>query len=99
VTGLTEVCISPTKPLRNTAAEFAFKLDEVLTVLWAIFYRDLAAIRTDEFFRIKGGFGSLCLVHGGHTILPAPEIRVLTLEAHEIGIYDVGVLLRLSKIR
>jgi hypothetical protein len=99
VAGFTEVCISPTKPLGNTAAEFAFELDKVLTVLWAIFYRDLAAIRADEFLRIKGGFGSLSLIHGGHTILSAPKIRVPTLEAHEIGIYDIGVLLRLSKIR
>ena len=57
MTGLTEMCVSPTEPLCDTATELAFELDKIspvlLTILDSASYTYRRALSTDEFFFLE----------------------------------------------
>jgi hypothetical protein len=99
VAGVAEVSIAPAKPLSYAAAELALELYEILAVFRTVLDWDVTASRTDQLFRFEGPTSCVRLVHGSNAILSASEVGRFAFEAHEIGIYDHGILLWLAKIR
>lgn len=77
----TKVCGSPTKPLRNRAAKFAFKFDKFFTVFRAIVYRNIATICTNKLFRFKF---FISIFHILLTILMTSKIRLFTFKTQII---------------
>ena len=50
---LAEMSVAPAKPLSDTATEFAFELDEVLTMFGTVLNRNIAAVRTNKLLCLK----------------------------------------------
>jgi len=81
----TEMSITPTEPLGDGAAELAFKLDEVKTVLLAV--SDTTSKRlsstssADQIFRFEFG----CLLLSRNTIFHSTVVRFLALETLIVG--------------
>lgn len=46
MTWLTEMCVSPTKPLGCGTTKFAFKLNKIFAMFWTILYRNLTTVWT-----------------------------------------------------
>ena len=78
MTALTEVGVSPTKPLSHAAAELALELYILFAVLRTVFHWNFAAVRTYELFWFE-----ICtsIVHCILTGLPSAEVRFLAFEA------------------
>lgn len=98
VAWLTEMRITPTKPLCYTAAELAFELYKVLAMLGAIFNWNLTTVWADQLFRFECT-RTISLIHGSHTILPAAKIWIFALKALKIRINCHRILLGLVVIR
>jgi hypothetical protein len=98
VAGLAEVGVAPAEPLGDGAAELAFELDEVFSVLGAVVNGDLTAIGADELLGVERS-SSLRLVHGSHAIFPSSKIRFLAFEALEVCIYRRGVFFGFPEVR
>jgi hypothetical protein len=96
---LAEVSVAPTEPLRNTATELAFKLYKILAVLWTIFDWYFATAGTDKLLRVEGTACVLRLIHRSDTVLSSSEVGLFALEAHEICVDDISVLLGLAEVR
>ena len=94
---LAEMCVSPTKPLRNTTTKLAFELNEIFSMLWAIFYGYFTAIGAYKLFRIEGST-SLRLVHRSHTIFSSSKIWIFAFKTLEICVDCSSVLLWFTKI-
>lgn len=99
MTWLAKMCVSPAEPLSNTTAKLTLEFDEIFTMLGAILNWYFAAIWTNEFLRVKRASCVLSLVHGSNTVLSATEVRLFTLEAHEICVYNVSILFWLAEVR
>lgn len=82
---LAEMSITPTEPLRNRTAEFAFVFYEFhsmrLAILHATTYADSGALTTNKLFF----FEILIIILGSLTVFHTSEVRVIALEALVIG--------------
>lgn len=99
MTRLTEMGVSPAEPLSNTTTKLTLEFDEIFAMLGAILNWYFAAIRTNEFLWVKRAPCVLRLVHSSNAVLPTTEVRIFTLETHEVGVDDICVLLWLAEIR
>jgi hypothetical protein len=79
MTWLTKMGVTPTKPLCDTATEFALKFDKIFSMLWTIFYRYLTTVWTNKLLGLEGTT-RISLIHSSHTILPSSKIRRFAFE-------------------
>ena len=100
MTRLAEVSISPTKPLSNTATEFAFELNKVFSVFGTVLDWYVTATRTDELFSFeRTSSSSILLIHGSDAIFSTSEVWLLTLETHEVGVNNHRIFFRFAEVR
>jgi hypothetical protein len=99
MTRLAEMGVAPAEPLSNTTAKLALEFDEIFAMLGTVLNWYFTAVGANELLCIEGASCVLRFVHGGYAVLPATKVRLLALEAHEVGIDDVGVLLGLAEVR
>ena len=98
VARLTEMSVSPAEPLGDGAAEFAFKLDEVYTVLPTLGVADsesvCSAFTTDQLF----SFEFLCLLCCSQAIFQSTEVRILTCMTEVVSTLEDRILLQIVVI-
>ena len=94
---LTEMSISPAKPLSSRTTEFTLKFYKIFSMFWTILNRHFTAIWTDEFFWIIRPC-ILSLIHGICTVLSSSKKGLLAFEAFKISINRHRIFNRLSKI-
>jgi hypothetical protein len=100
MTGLTEMSIAPTEPLGCGTTKFTLKLNEIDSMLWAVFYRNIATFWANKLLLIKAFFLSILIsVHYLCTVLSASKIWFFALETHKVCVDCHCVLLRLVEVR
>ena len=99
MTRLTEMSISPTKPLSNTTTELAFKFYKIFSMFWTILNWNITAARTYQLFWFKRTSSCICFIHCSHTIFSSSKIWLFALETHEICIDYHRIFLRFTIIR
>lgn len=95
---LTEMSITPAEPLSYTATKLAFELNEVFSMLWAIFNRNIATFGANKLLGLERSTCVLCLVHCCHTILSSSKVSPFTLEAHKVSIDNHWIVFRFTKV-
>ena len=88
------MCIAPTEPLRNGAAEFALELDKICSMLGAfgVAYSKCvcSAFTTDQLLRFK----LLGFLLASQTVFQSSEIRLLTCVTEVISTFEYRILLK-----
>lgn len=92
MTRLTEMSVTPTKPLCNTTAKFTFKLNKVFTMFWTVLDWNITTFRAYKLLCFKRTSCILCFIHSCHTIFSASEVRPFALETHKVCIYYHSVI-------
>lgn len=98
MTRLTEMSITPAKPLSCRTTKFAFEFNEIFAMLRTILNWDITAIWADKFFWLKLAL-VLWFIHGLSAVFTATKIWIFAFKTHKVGINCHSIFIRLLIIR